>query len=146
MKHLVMIFALVFSHTAFSHEMNDRITKLEEEVSNLKAVVGLMMLANANKSEEKADAFEPQGEGWRDIRNWRKLSKGMPPAQVTSLLGEPKSVNSGPFTYWNYQSRGKVEFTKVLSTAGTSRGSNEISFTRIRRYHSVGRLFLQRLR
>jgi len=110
MKNLLIIFALIFSQTASSHGVNDRLTKLEEEVSNLKAVVGLMMLANANKSEEKADAFEPQGEGWRDIRNWRKLSKGMKPEQVTSLLGEPKSVNSGPFTYWSYQSRGKVEF------------------------------------
>ena len=112
MKNLLIISALIFSQTAFGHEMNDRITKLEEEVSNLKAVVGLMMLANANKSEEKADTFEPQGEGWRDIRNWRKLAKGMPPAQVTSILGEPTSVTSGSFTFWRYQSGGQVDFHK----------------------------------
>jgi len=123
MKNSLIIFALIFSQTAYSHGVNDRLTKLEEEVSNLKAVVGLMMLANANKSEEKADTFEPQGEGWRDIRNWRKLSKGMKPEQVTSLLGEPKSVTSGSFTFWRYQSSGQVDFLK-----GVVYGWNEPSF------------------
>ena len=110
MKHLVIIFALTFSTTAFSVTLEERVSKLEEDIDNLKTAIGLLVLANANKSEEKADTFKPQGEGWRDIRNWRKLSKGMKPEQVTSILGEPKSINSGLFTHWNYQSLGKVTF------------------------------------
>ena len=110
MKKILALTIALTSQTAFSQTLDDRVKNLEEEVSNLKAVVGLMMLANANKREDKVDAFEPQGEGWRDIRNWRKLEKGMPPAQVTSILGEPTSVNSGSFTFWHYQSGGKVDF------------------------------------
>ena len=110
MKRILALTIVLASQAAFSQTLDNRVKKLEEEVSNLKAVVGLMMLANANNREDKADAFEPQGEGWRDIRNWRKLEKGMPPAQVTSILGEPPSVNSGGFTHWHYQSGGEVTF------------------------------------
>lgn len=123
MKYLVIIFALIFSTTAFSVTLEERVSKLEEDIDNLTTAISLLVLANANKSEEKADKFEPQGEGWRDIRNWRKLQKGMPSAQVTSILGEPKSINSGTFTFWRYQSLGEVTFLE-----GVVYGWNEPRF------------------
>ena len=110
MRKILALTIALTSQTAFSQTLDDRVKKLEEEIQSLKAAVGLIMLANSSNTGEKADKFEPKGEGWRDIRNWRKLEKGMPPAQVTSILGEPTSVNSGPFTFWHYQSGGKVDF------------------------------------
>jgi hypothetical protein len=88
---------------------SDRITQLENEVQQLK-------LRLNNLEDSKGSSIAPPKtvattEGWKQLANWRSLTKGMSPNEVRLVLGEPVTVRaSGPFTDWKYSNRGAVTF------------------------------------
>lgn len=47
---------------------------------------------------------------WQSIDNWKKLERGMKPAQVREILGEPIKIESGSSIKWHYGNDATVEF------------------------------------
>lgn len=43
------------------------------------------------------------------LSSWRKLSKGMSPGQVRSILGEPAKISGGYFEHWYYNKSGNYK-------------------------------------
>ena len=60
-------------------------------------------------------------DGWRQLRNWRSLRKGMSRFEVMQLLGEPGKVSDYyAFERWEYPDAlgGRVNFDSSGSVAG----------------------------
>ena len=88
---------------------SDRITQLENEGQQLK--VRLNNLENSKGSSIASPKTIATTEAWKQLANWRSLTKGMSPNEVRSVLGEPATVRaSGDFTYWHYSNRDEVIF------------------------------------
>lgn len=112
MKVIHLLLPLLLStSTVYADSLSERVAQLEKDVQDIKAMLAIMVLATQSKDDtQQTKEFTPQGDGWKDIKNWRKLKKGMSPDQVEALLGEHISVNGGNFTRWKYGSLGEVIF------------------------------------
>lgn len=49
-----------------------------------------------------------------DITGWRQLRKDLSQPEVRALLGEPVSIQGGPFTVWSFPRNGSVTFYKEI--------------------------------
>ena len=47
-----------------------------------------------------------------DLSGWRQLHKDLSQPEVRALLGEPVSIQGGPFTVWSFPNNGSVTFYK----------------------------------
>jgi len=74
--------------------LQSRITQLE---TRLQEMEGLLKECEEARKSGQLEQF-----GWQNKKNWRKLTKGMPEAQVKSTLGEPSKVIQGVKTLWYY--------------------------------------------
>lgn len=49
-----------------------------------------------------------------DLTGWRQLRKDLSQPEVRALLGEPVSIQGGPFTVWSFSKNGSVTFYKEV--------------------------------
>ena len=63
-------------------------------------------------SFQLGDAQQPvtSGEGWKSVKNWRKLTNDMSTSDVQKILGEPERLDGGTIAHWYYQNGGTVTF------------------------------------
>ena len=80
---------------------------LEKRVRELEALI---------KVEPSRDRRVPTSAAWRDLANWRRLSRGMNMDQVRALLGEPDSIHaissSTTWTWGTFPRDAEVEFNE----------------------------------
>lgn len=66
----------------------------------------LYLLEKIAELEARIEALEKPSSGTSSapagLSAWRRLEKGMSYSQVRQILGEPRKINSGSFTYWHY--------------------------------------------
>ena len=92
---------------------------LEKEVAELAAEV--QRLERQLAARRGATPPAARGEGWRELRNWRSLRKGMSRFEVMQLLGEPGKVSDYyAFERWEYPDAlgGRVNFDSGGSVVG----------------------------
>lgn len=79
-----------------------RIEVLERQNADLERRVH-MLEARLNPQAPSVPAVQPSANA-KDLRNWRRLRKGMSMDEVRALLGEPERVDAGPVTFWRWGS------------------------------------------
>ena len=98
-RNLILVCCLIFllTNTLFADQSSDirkleaRIVELEKRVAKLEA-----LLETSSKNEIK------YSEKWKNRSLWRKLKVSMSKSQVEALLGEPRKIDGGSITTWNY--------------------------------------------
>jgi len=104
----IALLTLAAATNSFAND-SDRITQLENEVQQLK--LRLNNLEDSKGSSIASPKTVATTEGWKQLANWRSLTKGMSPKEVRLVLGEPGTVRaSGPFTHWHYSNGGEITF------------------------------------
>ena len=107
---------------AGEEDLSARVRALEQEVADLAAEVQrLERQLAAQRARRGATPAASRGEGWRELRNWRSLRKGMSRFEVMQLLGEPGKVSDYySFERWEYPDAlgGRVNFDAGGSVAG----------------------------
>jgi hypothetical protein len=107
---------------ADEEELTARVRALEEETVELAAKVQrLERQLAAQRARRGATPPTARAEGWRELRNWRSLRKGMSRFEVMRLLGEPGKVSDYySFERWEYPDAlgGRVNFDSGGSVAG----------------------------
>jgi hypothetical protein len=89
-RNLLICVILVVASQAYAAEDNSTLYLLEK-IAELEARI------EALENPRSGISSVPAG-----LSAWRRLRKGMSPAQVRQILGEPKRINSGSVTYWYY--------------------------------------------
>lgn len=64
-----------------------------------------------NQLSKTASASAPQ-KPTIDLTSWRQLRKDLSQSEVRALIGEPVSIQGGPFTVWSFPKNGSVTFYK----------------------------------
>lgn len=97
---------------AFNANANDsdRIDQLENKIHEIE--LRLSNLESLLKNSSNAQELVTPGEGWKSVRNWRKLVSGMKPKEVQKILGEPHRVAGSTIASWYYENGGQVNFFK----------------------------------
>lgn len=118
-----MLLQLAPSTTRAGEEkLEARVRALEKEVAELAAEVQrLERQLAAQRARPGATPPEARREGWRELRNWRSLRKGMSRFEVMQLLGEPGKVSRYyAFERWEYPDAlgGRVNFDSSGSVVG----------------------------
>jgi hypothetical protein len=107
---------------AGEEELAARVRALENEVVELAAEVQrLERQLAAQRARRGATPTAARAEGWRELRNWRSLRKGMSRFEVMQLLGEPGKVSDYySFERWEYPDAlgGRVNFDSSGSVVG----------------------------
>ena len=107
---------------AGEEELAARIGALEKEIVELAAEVQrLERKLAAQRARRGATPPAARTEGWRELRNWRSLHKGMSRFEVMQLLGEPGKVSDYyAFERWEYPDAlgGRVNFDSGGSVVG----------------------------
>jgi uncharacterized protein YhaN len=85
--------SLALSQQATIDRLERRIAELEKRVARLEEKLATPTSSAISVSEK-----------WKDRSLWRRLQTDMSMEQVESLLGVPKNVSGGNFTYWYYSS------------------------------------------
>jgi hypothetical protein len=104
---------------AGEEDLAARVRALERQVAELAAEV--QRLERQLAARRGAGPPATGGEGWRELRNWRSLRKGMSRFEVMQLLGEPGKVSDYySFERWEYPDAlgGRVNFDSSGSVAG----------------------------
>lgn len=87
-----------------------RIDRLEKQVQEL--TVRLSNLESQLHDQDGFQEFVANGDGWRSIANWRKLTTAMGYDDVERILGTPERVNGGNLAHWYYPNGAKVVFIR----------------------------------
>jgi len=107
---------------AGEEELTARVRALEKEIVELAAELQrLERQLAAQRARRGATPPAARAEGWRELRNWRSLRKGMSRFEVMQLLGEPGKVSDYySFERWEYPDAlgGRVNFDSGGSVAG----------------------------
>ena len=107
---------------AGEEELAARIGALETEITELAAEVQrLERKLAAQRARSGATPPAARSEGWRELRSWRSLHKGMSRFEVMQLLGEPGKVSDYyAFERWEYPDAlgGRVNFDSGGSVVG----------------------------
>ncbi len=107
---------------AGEEELAARVQALEKQVVELEAEVQrLERRLAAQRARRGATPPAAQAEGWRKLRNWKSLHKGMSRFEVMRLLGEPGKVSDYyAFERWEYPDAlgGRVNFDSSGSVVG----------------------------
>jgi hypothetical protein len=104
---------------AGEEDLSARLRALEKQVSELKAEV--QRLERQLAAGRGATPLTIGREGWRELRNWRSLRKGMSRFEVMRLLGEPGKVSDYYSSErWEYPDAlgGRVNFDSSGSVVG----------------------------
>lgn len=110
-KTIIVIGFLTFS-VALSVHADDsaRIDRLEKQVQELTA--RLSDLESQLDDQDEVQEFVANGDGWKSIANWRKLTTSMGYDDVERILGTPKRVDGGNLARWYYPNRAEVVFMR----------------------------------
>ncbi len=115
-----MLFQLAPGTTqAGEEDLAARVRALERQVAELEAEV--QRLERQLAARRAATPPVAHREGWRQLRNWRSLRKGMSRFEVMQLLGEPGKVSDYySFERWEYPDAlgGRVNFDSSGSVVG----------------------------
>ena len=107
---------------AGEEDLAARVRALEKRVALLSAEVQrLERQLAAQRARRDAEPQAVGAEGWRELRNWRSLRKGMSRFEVMRLLGEPGKVSDYyGFERWEYPDAlgGRVNFDSTGSVVG----------------------------
>ena len=107
---------------AGEEDLAARVRALEKQVVELAAEVQrLERQLAAQRARRGATPPAARAEGWRELRNWRSLRKGMSRFEVMQLLGEPGKVSDYySFERWEYPDAlgGRVNFDSGGSVVG----------------------------
>ena len=99
-----------------------RVRALEKQVVELAAEVQrLERRLAAQRARRGETPPAARADGWRELRSWRSLRKGMSRFEVMQLLGEPGKVSDYyAFERWEYPDAlgGRVNFDSSGSVAG----------------------------
>tara|TARA_B100002003_G_scaffold219005_1_gene220360 strand:- start:773 stop:1144 length:372 start_codon:yes stop_codon:yes gene_type:complete len=87
-----------------------RIDRLEKQVQELK--VRLSNLESRFNDQDDVHEFVANGDGWKSIANWRKLTTAMGYNDVERILGTPERVDGGNLAHWYYPNRAEVVFMR----------------------------------
>lgn len=86
-------------------EIEERINALEKRVKELETKG-----KSQDKSTSSAEQYSSTG-NVSDLKNWRRIKRGMGETEVKQLLGEPNKIDAGvAFTYWKYHGYSYVMF------------------------------------
>jgi len=90
---------------------DQEIAMLRQKVSELENRLKEMESTLA-KYQEKEKAPGESGNGWENLKNWRRLKAGMNTEEVLAILGTPIKTIDGVKTLWYYPDiyRGYVSF------------------------------------
>jgi hypothetical protein len=89
-RNLLICVILVGASQAYAAEDNSTLYLLEK-IAELEARIEALEKPSSGTSRVPAG-----------LSAWRRLEKGMSYSQVRQILGEPRKIRSGPFTYWHY--------------------------------------------
>lgn len=87
-----------------------RIDRLEKQVQELK--VRLSDLESQLNDQDEVQEFVANGDGWKSLANWRKLTTAMGYDDVERILGTPERVDGGNLARWYYPNRAEVVFMR----------------------------------
>ncbi len=90
---------------------DNEITMLRQKVFELENRIKEMEAA-LSKYQVKEKALDESGDGWENVKNWRRLKTGMNTDEVLAILGTPIKTIDGVKTLWYYPDRyrGYVSF------------------------------------
>tara|TARA_R110000782_G_scaffold191199_4_gene281046 strand:- start:709 stop:1080 length:372 start_codon:yes stop_codon:yes gene_type:complete len=110
-KPIIFLGFFAFS-VAFNVHADDsaRISRLEKQVQEL--TVRLSNLESQLNGQDEVQEFVANGDGWKSIANWRKLTTAMGYDDVERILGTPKRVDGGNVAHWYYPNGAKVVFIR----------------------------------
>jgi hypothetical protein len=83
-----------------SGSVDARLSVLESRVADLEHRLGELE-AMIKQAPQKERLAKTSG-NWKELANWRRLSRGMSMDQVRALLGEPDRVTGGGITRWRW--------------------------------------------
>jgi HD superfamily phosphodiesterase len=90
----LFLMAIIGARPSQQNTLEARVTDLERRVALLEGQKG---------SVPATRTVQPSSNrGFEDIENWRRLKTGMTPSQVRAILGEPRRINGGYVSTWNY--------------------------------------------
>lgn len=104
---IIGFLSIAFAFNANAHD-GDRVDQMQREIQeiNLRLLKLESVLSNPNSAQQHAKSSE----GWKSVRNWRKLTTGMSASDVEKILGEPHRLDGGVIARWHYQNGGEVHF------------------------------------
>jgi hypothetical protein len=102
-----LLLAVAFNSNA---QDSDRVDQLEKEMQGIKLRLSKLdsLLSNPSNAQEPVTS----GDGWKSVKNWRRLTTDMGTSDVQKILGEPQRVYGGTIANWYYQNGGRVIFYK----------------------------------
>lgn len=104
---LLLSIALAFGVTRAEAQEPDvqtlsrRVEQLERRVAELER---RSQASEASARPPRVDATRSAPGDWTQLRNWRRLRKGMTMDDVSTLLGQPDRVDVVGLTLWTYGS------------------------------------------
>jgi len=118
MKYLKISMAIIFIFLVISPVTYGADTTRDNEINMLRQKVVELenrikeMEATLAKYQEKDKALDESGDGWENLKNWRRLKTGMNTDEVLVILGTPIKTIDGVKTLWYYPDRyrGYVSF------------------------------------
>ena len=118
MKYLKISAAIIFiilvvSPVSYGSDtlQDSEITMLRQKIVELENRIKEME-ATLVKYQEKQKVLDESGDGWENLKNWRRLKTGMNTEEVLAILGTPIKTIDGVKTLWYYPDRyrGYVSF------------------------------------
>ena len=84
--------------------LRQKVVELENRIKEMEAILV--------KYQENEKLLDESGDGWENLKNWRRLTAGMSTEEVRALLGAPIKTIDGVKTLWYYPDRyrGYVSF------------------------------------
>ena len=98
-KSVITVFFLILIFTnSLTADQSSEIKKLETRIAELEKRVEKLeaLLETSNTNEIKFS------EKWKNRSLWRQLQVGMSKYQVKNLLVEPRKIDGGAYTKWEY--------------------------------------------
>lgn len=110
-RNIVYLGVLAFGVALNVHaDDSARIDQLEKQVQELKGRVS--NLESQLNDQNEVQELVANGDGWKSIANWRKLTTAMGYDDVERILGTPERVDGGNLAHWYYPNRAEVVFMR----------------------------------
>lgn len=104
---IIVYLSLGVIFNSYAHD-SDRVDQLEKELHDTKERLSKIESMLVNTSEDQV--IVNSSDGWKSVRNWRKLTTGMSYDEVRKILGEPHRIDGGMVAEWRYKNGGRAGF------------------------------------
>jgi len=101
--------SLGFAFNSYAHD-SDREEQLEQELQLIKERLSEIETTLGNTGEDQVTVNSSNG--WKSVKNWRKLTTGMSYDEVRNILGEPHRIDGGGIAWWYYENGAKATFVR----------------------------------